>query len=63
MFFLYSYWFLFIYNINIDFINKFFQLNTNNNLLIYFSGFLPNNLCVDNYNYYVYANSLVFVDN
>jgi ABC-type multidrug transport system fused ATPase/permease subunit len=31
---------LFIYNINIDFINKFFQLNTSNNLLIYLSIFI-----------------------
>jgi ABC-type multidrug transport system fused ATPase/permease subunit len=31
---------LFIYNINIDFINKFFQLNTSNNLLIYLSTFI-----------------------
>ena len=31
---------LFIYNINIDFINKFFQLNTSKNLLIYLSIFI-----------------------
>jgi ABC-type multidrug transport system fused ATPase/permease subunit len=31
---------LFIYNININFINEFFQLNTNNNLLIYLSIFI-----------------------